>query len=140
MVYVLAIAVLGACSGAVGETQLEFAGTECVAEALASIEAGNHTVVLTNTSDIRSLPVYLVELSEGKTYREFAALQETPGDYFLLPDWAEYALRDFSVSDSIDEEQRRFGFVLEPGEHAVYLWASQPPAIWLCGELTVTDG
>jgi hypothetical protein len=94
--------------------------------------------VLTNTSDRSSVPVYVVKLLNGRQYDDFSALQPSSGDYFVLPNWAEYALRDFVVDDANSNDERQYRFTLEPGDHAVYLWASRPAAIWLCGSLSVT--
>ena len=137
-VFVALLIVVSACSGEAGPIEVEFAGSECVAELPGSASAGNQTFVLTNRSDRRSLPVYVVRLSDGHSYEEFAARQRAEGAYFVLPDWAEYSLRDPSVADPTDDVQRRFAFDLDPGVHAVYLWAARPSAIWLCGPLTVT--
>ena len=135
---VVAVLVVGACGGEGRTTGIEFGGLECVADLPASTATGHHTFVLANTSELRSLPVYAVRLTDGHTYDDFAALQPAPGAYFVLPDWAGFALRDLGPSDADDRDRRRFSFVLEPGDHAVYLWAARPAAIWLCGSLTVT--
>ena len=138
VVLVAALLVTNGCSDDPAMTTIEFAGSECVAEIPSSVAPGDHTFVLTNTSDRPSLPVYAVQLSDGHSYEEFSSLQSAPGDYFVLPDWARFAVRGFEGSDGAVEDRRRFVFSLEPGEHAVYLWASRPAAIWLCGSLTVT--
>lgn len=131
------VVVASACGGDVQTIEVEFDGSECIADLPGSIPAGDHTFLLANSSDRTSLPVYVVELANGHTYGEFAALQEAPGVYFPLPDWAAYGLRDLTVTEVAADGQRRFGFSLEPGEHAVYLWASYPQGLWLCGSLTV---
>ena len=138
---VLSLGLVSACGGDTAIAALEFDGSECTANLPASVAAGTHSFVLTNTSDLSSVPVYVVELSDDYSYGELAALQSSPGEYFPLPEWATYALRELNITDDDEEVQRRrFAFALEPGDYAVYLWASRPAAIWLCGSLSVTPG
>ena len=132
-----AVLALGACGGDSGTIDLAFSGSACAGDLPESVAPGSHEFVLENPTDATSLPVYVVRLTDGRSYEELAALQPAAGDYFVLPDWAEFSDRNFQ-DDEADEGRRRFGFELEPGNHAVYLWASRPAAIWLCGPLAVT--
>jgi hypothetical protein len=135
------VVMAGGCGGSVADPwSVAFAGSECSIDLPDSVPPGDYTFVLTNTSDRTSLPVYVAALGAGHTYDDFAALQSAAGAYFPLPEWAEYALRNFDVSESDPASgQRRFAYTLEPGEHAVYLWASRPAALWLCGRLSVSE-
>ena len=104
---------------------------------------GPLSLVLTNDSELTTVPVYVIKLTEGHTYADLEELQDAAGGgsaYFARPEWITYALRSFEqIPVQLGANQTQYVFDLDPGEYAIYASGGRPEKIWLCGSLAVSE-
>lgn len=100
---------------------------------------GSFSFVRTNESDLRGVDLYVSRLSDGHGFQELIDLQHEwggPPSYFPTPDWVIEEMAGWDrVELELAENQRQYAFILQPGEHAIFIRIRG--GIWLCGRLDV---
>ena len=120
--------------------EASFEETGCVFTGPSQIAAGDHVFVLTNNTEL-AVGDLLVGVLNDHTYEELHELQPWGGEWEPWPggsaSWP-LATKGFErLERELAENQSADSYVLEPGDHFVFVTMEYPAGYWYCGPLEV---
>jgi len=119
--------------------EVSFDGSGCTADGPSTIPAGEHSFLLTDTTDRFRTEMWVRYLTDGHTYQDILDLQNDaggPGTYIPHPEFVVHAPMTRPQSSPSDN-QLQYHHALEPGPHALVVGGND--VVWLCGSFDVTE-
>ena len=104
-----------------------------------TIPAGEHSFLLTDTSDRARTEMWVRYLADGHTYQDAVDLLNEaggPGTYIPRPDFVRHVPMTRPQSSPSDN-QLQYDHALEPGPHLFVV--GDDDAVWFCGSFDVTE-
>ncbi|MGD2147548.1 MAG: hypothetical protein PVH41_12700 [Anaerolineae bacterium] len=117
--------------------EIVFDGTGCTYTGLTEMPMGRYSFVVDDQSD-KDVHLYVVTLTDGKTFQDVLEMQSEPGAYFPKPDWAKYAIEPGSATYKPDGRRVRTYLLTREGEHILYVGGFDPWSLWFCAPFWVT--
>jgi hypothetical protein len=126
-----------AATTASADFDVVFDGEECTVTGPESVPAGEYTFVLTDTSGLSPVELYVRRYVDGHTHQELIDQQNEaggPGVLIPKPDWVWPVVVDIDTSElDLAENQFQLDHVAEPGPHGMNVWSPErPDEQWFC--------
>jgi hypothetical protein len=124
------------------EFEAIFEGNECIYSGPGELPIGDFTFVLFDQSDLKA-ELWLVHLTDGKTYQDLLDMQSAPGEWYPKPRWAVYGTRLPGTFESLESSEGRvdkttWRFYL-PGEYIVFCYVPSPQMLFYAGPIMVGE-
>ena len=116
-----------------------FDGEECTVTGPTSVPAGAYTFVLTNSSELEGVQLFVDVYVDGRTWADsenYIAEAGGDGANISQPAWVRGAMFDFGAPAlTLSDNQTQIDHVLEFGPHGIMV---EGAGIWGCAGLDVT--
>lgn len=128
-------------SSEVDDSRIEvlYDGASCTSTGPTELSAGEHSFVITNTTDDASIAMYVRHLVDGHTYQDLLDRQAEvggPGTYHPRPAWAA-TTPQVTPGEVLSEHSYRYDHLVEPGVYALVVGNSGE--VWFCGGFNVVE-
>lgn len=128
-------------SSEVDDSRIEvlFDGENCSSTGPTELTAGEHSMVITNTTDDATVAMYVRRLVDGHTYQDLLDVQAAiggPGTYHPKPAWV-LPTPQTTPGEVLSDHSYRYDHLLEAGTYALVVGPSDE--VWFCGGFDVIE-
>ena len=120
--------------------EIIFDGRNCAGALPEKIPVGVHSFILLDQTEYQA-ELWLIRLTDGKTFQDLLDMQDTPGEWDPKPRWAKYDTqlsREILETKDLRLESTSWKFYLV-GEHVVYCYVPSPQMIFYAGPIMIVD-